>query len=179
MFKKILLGIVAIIIIFAIVVAFQPADFRIERSATMAAPPAAVFAQVNDFHNWQAWSPWAKLDPKAKNTFEGPELGVGAGFSWDGNNDVGMGRMTITESKPNELIRIKLEFKKPMEGTSTAEYTFQPEGEGTKMTWSMYGQHGFMGKVMCLIMNMDKTVGGQFEKGLDNIKTIVEKKESP
>src|SRR4029079_18322294 len=115
MVKKILIrvaaAVAAIVVLFLIVVALQPSDFRISRSAKMAAPPAAVFAQVNDYHNWDAWSPWAKLDPNAQVTFEGPTSGVGAKFIWSGNDKVGQGQQTITESRPDELVQIKLEFE--------------------------------------------------------------------
>ena len=110
MLKKILIGIAVILVAFVVIVALQPSDFRIVRSINISAPPAAVFAQVNDFHNWEAWSPWAKLDPAAKATFEGPSAGEGAIFRWVGNEEVGEGNMTITESRPSDLIRIKLEF---------------------------------------------------------------------
>src|SRR3954468_3377322 len=144
MLKKILIGIatvVAIVIVgFLLAVSMQPNEFRISRSAKMAAPPSAVFAQVNDFHSWDAWSPWAKLDPNAKVTFEGPTSGDGATFTWSGNDKVGVGRQTITESVPDELIRIKLEFEKPFKATSTAEFTFKPQADQTLVTWSMFGK---------------------------------------
>jgi uncharacterized protein YndB with AHSA1/START domain len=174
MAKKILIGVGAVLAIFLVVVAMQPSTFRIERSATMAAPAADVFAQVNDFHKWEAWSPWAKLDPAAKNTFDGPASGVGAGFAWEGNDQVGVGRMTITESKPAERIAIKLEFLKPFASTAATEYTFKGDGKQTTMTWAMTGEKNFVSKMMCLFMNMDKMVGGQFETGLASIKGIVE-----
>jgi uncharacterized protein YndB with AHSA1/START domain len=177
--KKILiaLGVIAVVLAgLAGVVAMQPADFRIVRSATIPAPPAEVFAQVNDFHNWEAWSPWKKLDPAAKNSFEGAPSGTGAVFKWVGNSEVGEGSMTITESRPNELIRIRLHFVKPFEDTSTAEFTFKPEGQQTLVTWSMYGRKDFIGKAICMFMDMDKMVGGNFEEGLANIKTVLEAK---
>ncbi len=174
MLKKILIGLTAVIAVFLIVAALQPADFRITRSATIAAPPAAVFERINDLHKWNDWSPWAKLDPNAKNTFEGPPAGVGAGMAWAGNSEVGEGRMTITESKPVELVRMKLEFIKPFAATNMTEFTLKPEGAQTAVTWSMSGTNGFMGKCMGLIMNCDKMVGGQFEKGFVNLKAIVE-----
>jgi uncharacterized protein YndB with AHSA1/START domain len=176
MLKKILLGLVVVIVVFVIIVAVQPSEYRIERSAAMNAPPADVFAQVNDFHNWEAWSPWAKLDPNAKNTFEGPTSGTGAIFTWSGNDQVGEGRMTIIESRPNELIRIKLDFVKPFESTCTTEFTFKPDGKQTVVSWSMFGHNGFVAKAFCLFMNMDKTLGGEFEKGLANMKAVVEPK---
>ena len=174
MLKKFLIAIAAIIVVFVVVVALQPAEFRIVRSATISAPAPAVFAQVNDFHNWEAWSPWAKLDPAAKATFEGPSAGMGAIFRWAGNKDVGEGSMTITESRPSDLIRIKLEFLKPFEATNTAEFTFKPEGNQTGVTWSMEGKNNFIAKAVCLFMNMDKMVGGQFEQGLAQMKSVAE-----
>jgi uncharacterized protein YndB with AHSA1/START domain len=178
MVRKVLLGIagavVALAILLAIVVSIQPSDFRISRSAKIAASPAAVFAQVNDYHNWDAWSPWAKLDPNAKVTFEGPTSGKGAKFAWAGNDKVGEGRQEIIESRPDELIRIKLDFEKPFKATSTAEFTFKPEGDQTLVTWSMMGKNDFMGKAISLIMDCDKMVGGDFEKGLASMKTVVE-----
>lgn len=173
MIKKILIGFVALIAIFLIVAALQPADFRITRSASIAAPQAMVFEQVNDLHKWQAWSPWAKLDPAAKISYAGPVAGKDASFSWDGNSEVGTGSMTITESRPNDHVQIKLEFLKPFQATNTAEFTFKPEGDKTVVTWSMSGTNGFMGKAIGLIMNCDKMVGGQFEKGLANLNAIV------
>ena len=173
--NNLLLGLAAIVVVFLIVAALQPADFRIARSATIAAPASAVFEQLNDFHKWNDWSPWAKLDPNAKNTFEGAPAGVGASFAWAGNHEVGEGRMTITESKPGELVRMKLEFIKPFAATNTAEFTLKPEGDQTAVTWSMTGRNGFMGKAMGLIINCDKMVGGQFEQGFANLKAIVEK----
>ena len=173
--KTTFLALAAVVVVFLAVVAAQPSDFRVSRSATMAAQPDAVFAQVNDFHKWDAWSPWAKLDPAAKNTFEGPSSGVGAGFAWDGNNEVGAGRMTITESREHDLIRIKLEFVRPFAGTSTAEFTFQPQGDKTVVTWSMFGEQNFIGKAFSLFMDCDAMIGGDFEKGLTSMKAIVER----
>ena len=178
MLLKILLGVAAagalVVVVLALIVAMQPSEFRIERSAVIAAPAPAVFAQVDDFHNWEAWSPWAKLDPAAKNSFEGAPSGKGAAFSWAGNNKVGEGRMTITERRPNELIRIKLEFLKPFDATNTAEFTFRPEGERTAVTWSMYGHNNFISRAVFLFVNMDKALGGEFEKGLASMKSAAE-----
>jgi hypothetical protein len=174
MLKKILIALVAIVVVFVGVVAMQPSEFRIARTATMSAPAPAVFAQVNDFHNWEAWSPWAKLDPAAKNSFEGPSAGTGAIFRWAGNREVGEGSMTITENRPSDLIRITLEFLKPFRATNTAEFTFKPDGDQTAVTWSMAGKNNFISKAICLFMNMDKMVGGKFEEGLAQMKSVVE-----
>jgi hypothetical protein len=162
------------IIVFVGVVALQPSDFRIVRSTTISAPAAVAFSQVNDFHRWEAWSPWAKMDPAAKNTFEGAPSGTGAIFAWAGNSKVGEGRMTLTESRPPELIRIKLEFVKPFAASNTAEFTFRPEGSQTVVTWAMSGTRNFIARAVCLFMNMDKTVGGEFEKGLAQVKAVAE-----
>ncbi len=180
--KKLLVAlavVAALIGAFVIVVAMQPSTFRISRSATMAAPAAAVFPHVNELKKWQPWSPWMKLDPNAKSTFEGPEGGKGAAMTWAGNNEVGEGKMTIIESKPNELVRFRLEFYKPMAGVSEAEFTFKPEGEQTTVTWAMSGTNDFIGRAMCLIMDMDKMVGGQFENGLASIKALVDTPAKP
>ena len=174
MLKKILLAVAVIILLFVIVVAMQPADFRITRSTTIAAPAETVFAHVNDFHKWDAWSPWAKLDPAMKQSYEGSAAGTGAIYTWDGNKDVGTGRMTLTESRSNELVRIKLEFLKPFAAVNDTEFTFKSEGNQTAVTWSMTGKNNFIAKAFSLIMNMDKMVGGDFEKGLAQLKPVVE-----
>jgi uncharacterized protein YndB with AHSA1/START domain len=172
---NIILILVAIaVIIFIIVAAMQPSDFRVTRTATISAPASAVFAQVNDLQKWEAWSPWAKLDPEARNSFEGPVSGTGAIMRWAGNNKVGQGSMTIMESHPDKFISFKLEFLKPFTATNTAEFTFTSENDQTTVMWSMYGKNNFMGKAMGLIMNCEKMVGGQFEKGLATLKSVVE-----
>ena len=176
MLNWILIGVAVVIGVFAAIVALQPSDFRIERSATMAAPPPAVFAQVNDFQKWQAWSPWEKLDPALKRSYEGPAAGAGAQYAWVGNKDVGEGRMTILESRPGERVRIKLEFFKPFAATNTAEFSFQPQPGGTRVTWSMAGQNNVIARAVCMFMNMDRMVGGQFEQGLAQMKAIVERR---
>jgi polyketide cyclase/dehydrase/lipid transport protein len=174
MILKILIVLALILAAFVVAVLLQPSDFKITRSATVNAPAAAVFAQVNDFHKWEAWSPWAKMDPAAKNSYEGPAAGKGALFRWEGNNDVGAGNMTITESRPSDLILIRLEFLKPMPAVNTTEFTFKPDGSQTLVTWTMSGKNNFMGKAFGLIVNCDKMVGGWFEKGLASIKSLAE-----
>lgn len=171
---KVLIVLIALVAVFVIVVATRPADFRVTRTARIAAPPSAVFAQVNDFHNWMAWSPWARLDPAMTQSYEGAPAGPGAAYSWSGNSKVGAGRMTILDSHPSDLIRIKLEFLKPFAATNTAEFTFKPEGGQTVVTWSMTGKNNFMAKAFGLFMNMDKLVGGDFEKGLAQMKSVAE-----
>ena len=171
----IILILVAIaVIIFIIAAAMQPSDFRVTRTATISAPASAVFDQVNDLQKWEAWSPWAKLDPDARNSFEGPASGTGAIMRWAGNNKVGQGSMTIMESCPDEFISFKLEFLKPFAATNTAEFSFTSENDQTAVTWSMHGKNNFKSKAIGLIMNCDKMVGGQFEKGLATLKSVVE-----
>ena len=174
MIVKILIAVVAILVVLVIVIATRPSEFRVERSATVSAPAPVVFAQVNDFHKWEAWSPYVKRDPAMKKSFEGAPAGVGAIYTWSGNHEVGEGRTTIIESRPSELIRIKLEFVRPFAGTSTAAFTLRPEGERTAVTWSLEGRNSLPAKAMGLVMNMDRMIGDDFEKGLAQMKAIAE-----
>jgi len=174
MIIDILIILAIIFVALVVVVALQPSEFRIARSGSISASPAVVFAQVNDLPKWKAWSPWAKLDPTAKETFDGPPAGTGASMAWAGNNKVGEGRMTITESRPSDLIRFRLDFVKPFVGTHIAEFTFRLEGNQTVVTWSMSGKNNFIGKAFGLLMGCDKMIGGQFEKGLIDLKLVAE-----
>lgn len=178
MLKKILIALAAIVLIFVVVVALQPSEFQMDRSTTIAAPQADVFAQVNDFHKWDAWSPWAKLDPQAKVTFEGPPEGEGTVMTWSGNSEVGEGKMTLTESRPNELVKTRVDMVKPFEGTSTSEFTFKPEGDQTAVTWSVAAHHNFMEKALCLVMGGKTMMSDLMEKGLAQMKSVVESKSS-
>jgi len=158
-----------------VAVATRPSEYRVTRTATIAAPPAAVFAHVNDFHKWNAWNPWAQIDPAMSQGYEGAPAGRGAVYTWSGNREVGEGRMTMTESRPNELIRIDMQFIKPFAGTSVAEFTFQPAGsDRTVVTWSMEGNANFIAKAIHLFIDMDKMIGGNFDKGLAQMKSVVE-----
>ena len=174
MFVTILFAVAVIVVLLIVVIARQPDEFRVTRKVGVLAPPAVVFAHVNDLHKWQAWSPWEKLDPALKRTFDGPSAGTGAIYRWAGNNKAGEGSMTITESYPGELIRFRLEFLKPFKATNTAEFTFKPGGGQTVVTWSMYGRKNFASKAFGIFMNMDKLVGSDFEKGLAAMKSVVE-----
>lgn len=174
MISYLLIGLAVALILLMGVIATRPATFRVTRGVSIAAPAAAPFAQVNVLRNWDAWSPWAKRDPNMKMTYAGPAEGEGASYAWEGNNQVGSGRMTISESRPGEMIRIRLEFLKPFKATNTAEFIFKEENGATLITWSMDGNNSFIGKLMSLIMNMDKMIGGDFETGLAGIKAIVE-----
>ena len=173
---NILFLLIALITIVLALAARKPDKFVVTRTGSLSAPASAIFPHVNNLHNWEAWSPWAKLDPNAKNSFEGPEAGVAAKMSWSGNNKVGVGSMTITESQPDELIRFQLDFQKPMQATNTAEFTFKPDGDQTLVSWRMSGTNNFMGKVINVFMNCEKMVGSQFEQGLASLKILVETK---
>jgi hypothetical protein len=170
----ILLAIAFIAIIFFVVIAGRPDEFIVSRWAKISAPPEKVFPHVNNLHKWQAWSPWAKMDPNAKNSFAGADSGTGAAMSWDGNKKIGAGRMTIVESAPNDLIRFKLEFVRPFKATNSAEFSFKPEGNQTVVTWTMTGKSNFFFKAFGLFMNCDKMVGQDFEKGLVAMKSVAE-----
>ena len=174
MLLNILIGLAVVIVIFVIVVATRPAEFRVARSIAIGAPPEAVFAHVNELKKWEAWNPWGKIDPNMKLTYDGPASGVGASYAWVGNNEVGEGRATITEIRANELVQLKLEFFKPMAGVSTAQFTFKPQGNQTEVAWAMTGKNSFIARAVCMFMNMDKMIGGQFEKGLADLKSKAE-----
>jgi uncharacterized protein YndB with AHSA1/START domain len=174
MLNIILIAIAVIVVLFVVVVATRPVDYSVTRSGNISAPPAVVFAQVNELKKWEAWNPWGKIDPAMKLTYEGPPAGTGASYRWVGNNQVGEGSMTVTESRPDELVRFRLDFLKPFKGTSTAEFTFKSQGSQTAVTWSMSGKNNFMAKAIHLCVNMDKMIGGQFEKGLADLKSVAE-----
>ena len=174
MIKKILIAVAVLIAGFCVVAAMQPADFRIVRTTTISAPQEAVFGLVNDFHQWEKWSPWAKMDPSMKTTYSGAPSGVGSSYAWEGNSQVGSGQMTLVENHVADRVGIKLEFLKPMPASNMAVFTFKPEGSATAVTWEMTGVNGFMGKAFGLIMNIDKLVGADFEKGLAQMKAVAE-----
>jgi len=174
MLKKTGIALAVLVAIAVAVIATRPDSFRVERSSLVAAPPASVFPLVNDFHKWTAWSPWEKLDPNLKRSYEGPSEGAGAKYAWVGNSEVGEGRMTIVDSKAPGSISIKLEFLKPFASTSDTLFTFAPDGAGTRVTWTMSGRNNLMAKAFSVFMDMDKMVGPDFEKGLAAMKTLAE-----
>ncbi len=170
----ILLALAIILLLLVVVVAGRPGEFVVSRRIKISAPPEQIFPRVNELRNWEAWNPWGKLDPNCKITYDGPPAGVGASYAKAGNSKVGTGRNTVTESKLDELVCFRLEFMKPMKATNTAEFTFQPEGAGTVVTWTMSGRNNFAGKLFGLVVNCDKMCGDQFEKGLAQMKSLVE-----
>jgi uncharacterized protein YndB with AHSA1/START domain len=154
--------------------ASRPDTFRIQRTGTIKAPPEKVFPHINDFHSWSSWSPWEKLDPALKRTYSGAPSGKGTVYEWEGNKQVGKGRMEITDAAPPSRIVIKLDFLKPFEAHNTAEFTLAGQGDGTNVTWAMHGRQPFMFKLMTLFCSLDKMVGKDFEAGLANLKSVVE-----
>jgi uncharacterized protein YndB with AHSA1/START domain len=173
MAKKIAIGLALLVALLLVVIALQPAEFAIERSAQIAAPPAAVYPHIASLRAMDAWSPWVKMDPKVRITHEGPESGVGAIESWTGPQ-IGSGRMTITSAKPDEEVEIALDFFEPMPAHNRALFTLASEGGGTRVTWRMEGTNSFSGKAASLVMDMEQMVGDTFERGLAELKKLAE-----
>jgi hypothetical protein len=171
MLKTTLVVLVVLLAALAIFIATRPSEFRISRSRTIAAPPDVAHAYVNDFHKWPAWSPWEKLDPAMKREIAGAPAGTGATYHWVGNDQVGEGRMTITDSRAPQSVAIRLEFIEPWTATNTTQFDFAPSSAGTNVTWTMTGHNNFMAKAFGLFMDMEKMVGPDFEKGLVNLDT--------
>jgi hypothetical protein len=170
----IILPLVIVAILFIVILAGLPDQFALSRSKTINAPAEKIFPLVNDLRKWDEWSPWAKLDPNAKNNFEGPQAGVGSSMTWDGNKKIGAGKMTIIESHPNTHIKFKLEFIRPFAATNISDFTFVPDSNQTKVTWTMVGESKFAFKIFSLLANCDDMAGRDFEKGLASLKAIAE-----
>ena len=175
-----IIAIIAVVLAVAIAVililaATKPDRFSVQRAATVKAPPETIFAVISDFHRWGLWSPWEDKDPAMKRTFSGAASGRGAVYAWDGNKNVGSGRMEILEASQPSKIVIKLDFFKPFEGHNTAEFTMLPQGDVTNVNWVMHGPAVFMSKLMQVFINMDNMIGKDFEIGLANLKRLTEK----
>ena len=168
-------GLVAVVAVLLLYASTKPDTVIIRRKATIAAPAEKIYPHIANFHAWGDWSPWEKIDPNLKRTFTGPDSGKGAAYAWEGNKNVGQGRMEILEAQSPNRIDIKLDFLKPFEAHNKTVFTLSPQGGGTEVDWAMTAAQPFMFKVMCLFMNMDKMVGGQFEQGLASLKSITEK----
>ncbi len=175
MLTSIAIGAVMLIAALLAYAATKPDAFRVERSTDIVASPEKIFPHINDLKSWGGWSPWEKMDPAMKKTPGGAPSGKGAVLEWDGNKDVGTGRMEILESVPSSKVLIKLDFLKPFEAHNQAEFTLTPRAGSTQVTWAMYGPQPYMMKVMGLFCGMDKMVGGQFEKGLADLRALTEK----
>ncbi len=175
MLKTIAIVVVVLIAGVLLFAATKPDTFRVERSASIKATPEKIFAILNDFKQWGAWSPWEKKDPAMKRNFGATTSGKGATYGWEGNKDVGAGSMTITESTPFSKLAINLDFLKPFEAHNVAEFTLTAQGDTTLVTWAMHGPANYMTKIIHVFMNMDKMVGPDFEAGLANLKAVAEK----
>ena len=161
---------IAVVLIYA---ATKPDSFRIERSTTIKAPPEKISTYLTDFKQWAAWSPWEGKDPAMKRTYSGATSGKGAVYGWEGNKNIGTGRMEILDVQPQK-VTIKLDFFSPFEAHNTAEYVLEPQGDSTKVTWAMFGPSNYMSKVMTTLMSMEKMVGPDFEAGLAKLKAAAE-----
>jgi uncharacterized protein YndB with AHSA1/START domain len=175
MLKKSLLVLAVALVALVVFVATRPDTFRVERSVFVAASPERLFGEVADFHRWDAWSPWAKLDPGMKTTFDGSPGAVGSKYAWTGNGKVGEGRMTVVELRPPRQVVIRLEFLKPFEATNQTVFDFADEQGGTRVAWIMTGPMTFVSKAMCLVKDMDAMIGPDFEKGLTALKGVAER----
>jgi uncharacterized protein YndB with AHSA1/START domain len=175
-----IIAIIAVVLAIAIAVvlilaATKPDKFSVRRAIAVSAPAEKIFPLINDFHQWGNWSPYENKDPAMKRSFSGPADGKGAVYGWEGNKNVGSGRMEILETSAPSKIVIKLDFFAPFEGHNTAEFTMLPQGDATTVTWLMHGPAPFMNKMMQVFMNLDHMVGKDFEVGLANLKRITEK----
>ncbi len=177
--KRIIISIVAVLLVGAVAIgglaAFSPDLFRVERQVTVKAPPQKVYILINDFRAWTRWSPWESRDPGMKRDYEGALAGVGAIYAWEGNNEVGAGRMEILEAAAPSLVRIRISFTRPFEATNTVEFTLVTDNDGTKVGWAMSGRNPFVARVMRLFMDMDGMIGRDFEAGLANLKREAER----
>lgn len=175
MLKKIALVIVVLVAALLAFAATKPDSFRVQRTASIKAPPEKIFPLISDLKRWNAWSPWEKLDPAMKRTHSGAASGKGAVYEWAGNGEVGAGRMEIVAAAPPSAVKIKLDFLKPFEAHNFAEFTLEPNGDGTNVTWAMYGPNTYVSKLMSVFFSMDSMVGKSFETGLANLKAATEK----
>ena len=172
---KIVAGIIVLLIAGLLAyAATRPDSFRVQRTASIKAPPEKIFALINDLKGWPAWSPYEKKDPAMKRTLSGAATGKGAIYEWQGNKEVGKGKMEIAETTPPSKVVIKLDFFEPFEAHNIAEFDLQGKGESTDVTWAIYGPSPFISKLMSVFLNMDKMIGRDFEVGLANLKAVAE-----
>ena len=175
MIKTVAVVVVLLLAAILIFAATRPDTFRVERSASIEAPPEKIFPLIADFENWRAWSPWERLDPALKRSYSGPRSGKGAAYAWEGNGEVGHGRMEIEQASPPSRIVVKLDFMKPFEAHNVAEYTLERKGDATQVTWAMHGPSPYAAKLMGIFFSMDRMVGSKFDEGLANLKALAEK----
>ena len=182
MTKKIILGVavacVLLVVGLCVIISLQPGTFSIQRSTVVDAPPAVVFAKLNDLEAWDQWSPWRALDPNPKTTLSNPSSGKGATFTWDGNAEIGAGSLTIVDSTPDKQVEVEQAFTRPIAGTALMTFTVAPQDGGTRLMWRIEGHNNFVAKAMCMLVDMDAMLGPSFEQGLENIKRLVESKDA-
>ena len=174
MLKIIVIAVIVLLAVILVIAATRPDTFRVQRTVRIKAPPAKIFALINDFHRWSTWSPYEKLDPEMKRDFSGPASGKGAGYAWESQGKAGAGSMEITESSEPNRIAIDLNFIKPFKNQCVAEFILTDKGDATEVTWALRGRAIYIGKLMGLFFNRDKMVGSDFETGLANLKTATE-----
>jgi uncharacterized protein YndB with AHSA1/START domain len=174
MIEALVIVVVVLIALLLIYAATRPAAFRVERSVIINAPPEKIFPLINDFREWEPWSPWEKVDPAVKRSYSGAASGEGAIYEWSGNKNIGQGRMEIVESSPASKIKLKIDFIKPFEAHNTIEFTLVPQGNSTRVTQAMYGPSPFISRLMGIFCSMDKMVGRKYEEGLANLKALSE-----
>ncbi len=174
MLKKIALTLAAVLVLVLAYAAVQSPDYVISREITINSTPEKIFPYLNNSKLAESWSPWMELDPQAKMTYSGPDAGPGSKASWDSEGKLGVGGATIIESVPNERVDLKLEYTKPFEMTQDAQYAIRSDADRSVVSWSVRGKNNFIGRIMCIFMDMDKMVGANFEKGLANLKAKVE-----
>ncbi len=175
MLKKIAIAVVVLVAALLAYAATRPDTFRVERATSIKAPPEKIFALIDDLHAWSAWSPFEKKDPAMKRNLSGAPNGKGAVYEWEGNKEIGKGRMEITDTSPPSRVSIKLDFVKPFEAHNVVDFTLVPQGDATNVTWAIHGPSPFISRVIGIFCNMDKMIGKDFETGLASLKTIAEK----
>lgn len=174
MFKFVALGVLAVLVLFCIFITTREGKFRYERSDVIKAPPEKIFPYLIDFKKGGEWSPYEKIDPNMKKTFSGPEMQVGSIMEFEGNRDAGSGKLEILKIVPNELVEIRLTMIKPFEGVNIVEYKLTPEADGTRFSWVMSGDGGFVSKLLNFFVDCEKMVADQFTVGINNLKAIIE-----
>lgn len=175
MFKILAGAAAAIIVALLVFAATRPDNFRVERSVNIKAPPEKIFPLISDFHQWEAWSPWEKVDPAVKRSYSGSASGRGAVYEWQGNRDIGQGRMEIIEARPASNLVIRIDFIRPFEARNTIEFTLERQGGSSTVTQAMYGPSPFISRLLGLFFSMDKMVGQKYEEGLASLKGVAER----
>jgi len=175
MFKIIAIVVVVLVVALLIYAATKPDDFRVQRSASIKAPSEKIFPLISDLRSFNTWNPYERKDPNMKGNYSGPSSGKGAAYAFDGNKDVGKGSIEITESSPTSKVTMKLNMIEPFEAHNIVEFTLQPVGDTTNVTWAMSGHTPYVAKIVHVFFDMDSMVGKDFEAGLANLKTIAEK----